>query len=280
MKSKWARSEIDVKSKWIRSEIEVKSKWNRIEPPPHPPSPKLLSNFRWPTRRGPPKLEVFTYIYIYAIYMYILVTIPAWPYVGFLWVVACLGIHGTFSLGSLALPPLTKPLCEPMAQQSWLEIFGLGSLALHLWYWTFGLGSWALNRWLRIFLKFAVFWFLSKLWLLGLLAGVDVCIPYIWAKAQAWRVGDANAAAMPSPPPSSLWARSPPIQHIGLCGIGYGPTSRTRSLSEPRFISFAGSTSWSAPTSRGLVVLEVRRYSRTPLGIKNWVTKLNFKFAK
>ena len=177
------------------------------------------------------------------------------------------GETGFFGVGSFAWEP-------------WLEIFGLGSLALHLWYWTFGLGSWALNRWLRIFLKFAVFWFLSKLWLLGLLAGVDVCIPYIWAKAQAWRVGDANAAAMPSPPPSSLWARSAPIQHIGLCGIGYGPTSRTRSLSEPRFISFAGCNGWSAPTSCGLVVLEVRRYSRTPLGIQNWVTKLNFKFAK
>jgi hypothetical protein len=104
------------------------------------------------------------------------------------------------------------------------------------------------------------------------------------SSAQAWRAGDANAAAMPSPPLSSLWVGAAPIQHIGLCGIGYGPTSRTRSLSEPRFISFAGCDSWTPSTcrsrSRGVVVLEVRRYSRAPLGIKNRVTKLNFKFAK
>jgi hypothetical protein len=72
----------------------------------------------------------------------------------------------------------------------------------------------------------------------------------------------ANAAAMPSPPPSSLWAGEAPIQHIGLCSIGSLPTSKTRSLSEPRFIFFAGSLgttpSGCRSRPRGLVVLEVR----------------------
>ena len=73
---------------------------------------------------------------------------------------------------------------------------------------------------------------------------------------------------MPSPPLSSLWATAAPIQHIGLCGIGYGPTSRTRSLSELRFISFVGcNSSTFRSRSRGVVVLEVQR--RTLLGIKN-----------
>jgi hypothetical protein len=90
-------------------------------------------------------------------------------------------------------------------------------------------------------------------------------LPYICAKAQAWRTGNANAAAMPSPPLSSPWAGAASIQHIGLWCIGSGPTSKTRSLSMPHFISSAG---WNSLTpsgcrssSRGLVVLEFLRCS-------------------